>query len=110
MASPDVPAAEGEVRLGNAENQNTLLELHVKHLALPEKVRPDAKTYIVWTRASASEAQPQNLGALQVDDERNGRIKAITPLKKFEIFITAETSPLVTQPTGQRLLWTTVEL
>ena len=59
---------------------------------------------MVWVRGLAPEAQAQSLGALKVDKNLNGKITAITALPAFALFITAEVSPVVTEPSGPELL------
>lgn len=105
--SQRVPAAEGQLRAGGTDNDNTKIELMVKHLATPDKIEPDATTYMVWARPSAN-SPAQALGALKVDNDLNAKLETVTPLKNFELFVTAEASPLVTDPEGEALLWTNV--
>lgn len=104
-ASPIVPAAEGHAKFGKAPNGNTSIDLSVKHLADPQKLTPPANNYVVWLRAS-KEAAAQNIGALTVDKNLAGRLDTVTALRTFELFVTAEASGQVLQPTGQPLLWT----
>ncbi len=103
--SSTLPAAEGTVKYKRSENDNTIIALKVKHLAQPEKLTPPASTYVVWTRAN-KDAEPQNIGALKVDDNLDGSLNGETPLHSFELFITAESSSQVKLPTGQPMLWT----
>ncbi len=103
-----IPGAEGTVRASEAENENTQLDVRVRHLADPGKLSPPATTYVVWTRANSPEAPPQNIGALSVDEDLNGSLSTVTPLRSFELFITTEAAPTATAPTGQRLLWTNI--
>ena len=102
---PSMPAAEGHVRYGVTKNGNTLIVLNVKHLAHPEKLTPPANNYVVWTRATKN-APAQNIGALKVDNDLAGELETEIPLKSFELFITAEASGQVQQPSGESLLWT----
>jgi hypothetical protein len=104
-SSPSMPAAEGSARFGTTKNDNTSIVLHVKHLAHPEKLTPPASSYVVWTRAN-KDAAPQSIGALKVDSDLAGSLFAETPLKSFELFVTAEASGEQRQPTGVPLLWT----
>jgi hypothetical protein len=109
-SSPDIPAAQSTAKVSTTDNGNTKIDLVVEHLALPERVNPGATVYVVWARGDEAGAQPQNLGALKVDDKLNGNISAMTPLNTFELFITAEPSQVSTTPTGKKLLWTTVAM
>lgn len=116
--SNTVPAAEGNLKADDAENNNTALDIEVKHLAPPQKVTSNAMTYVVWLRptgGAAADRQPgsdtsavQNIGALQVDKELTGRLKTVTPHKSFDVFITAEPSATAPTPSGDRLLWAQV--
>lgn len=103
-ASADIPAAEGRVRYGRAPNGNTSIDLTVKHLADPKKLTPPANNYVVWLRA-AKDGVAQNIGALTVDKNLVGRLTTVTALHTFELFVTAEASGQLQQPTGRPLLW-----
>jgi hypothetical protein len=104
-----VPAAQGQVKAKSGDNGNTLVEVDVKHLAHPKAVNPDADTYVVW--AQEGDGGPvQNLGALQVDKNLEGKLKTVTPLKHFSLFITPEPSATADTPSGAKTLWTTVDM
>lgn len=103
--SPAMPAAEGSARFSTTKNDNTSIVLSVKHLAHPDKLTPPASSYVVWTKAN-KDAAAQSIGALKVDSNLDGSLLAETPLHSFSLFITAEGSGQVQQPTGAPLLWT----
>ena len=103
-----MPAAEGIVVVAKADNDNTALEVSVRHLAPPEKIAPEATTYVVWARASAAN-DVQNLGALKVNKDLQGTLKTVTPLRTFDVFITAEASPTAQSPSSDGLLTASVE-
>lgn len=103
MSSPDIPAAEGTVQTSTTDDGNTSLRIEVRHLARPERVAPEATSYVVWVRPSAG-GEPQNLGALKVDKNLRGTLSTVTPLSDFSIFITAEPSPTVSAPSTRNLL------
>lgn len=102
------PAAYGEVEAKEEANGNTRIKINVEHLARPEAVTPTASTYVVWAQDLSGSGEAQNLGALQVDDKLKGKFETITPLKKFDIFITPEPMTTAQYPTGDRALWSTV--
>ena len=104
-----VPAAQGEVDAKQGDNGNTQLSVKVKHMAKPEAVEPMANTYVVWARDSSGSGNVQNLGALQVNDDLEGELDAVTPLKHFDVFVTAEPVATAQYPTGSKTLWTSVE-
>lgn len=103
--SPTLPAAESTVKYKTTKNDNTHIALSVKHLAQPEKLTPPASHYVVWMRATKDEAA-QNIGALKVDKNLNGDLDTEVPLHSFELFVTAEASGQVQQPSEKQLLWT----
>lgn len=113
-SSQQIPAAVGSVKAEQTDNNNTRVNLAVSHLAPPSKISSRATTYVVWTRPLDSRREPsssgqvQSLGALRVDQNLNGTLSAVTPLHNFELFITAESSGLVSSPSGEHLLWAQV--
>jgi hypothetical protein len=113
IATEKAPAAEGVVTVDAGEpNENSTLNISVENLAPPDRLTPPAATYVVWAKsAETPEAKPINLGALDVDSEAlDGELETLTPLRQFELFITAEASAEVTEPTGDPVLLTTVNI
>jgi hypothetical protein len=110
VASPDVPAAQGTLKTDTTSNGNTRIVLSVDHLASPDRVVAGTTTYVVWVRDVDSGGQIQNLGALRVDDRLRARMDAVTPLRRFELLVTAEESALATAPTNRALLQARVEM
>ena len=108
ISNSTIPAAESSVKVGTGDNGNTTFELTVKHLALPQRVDPRATVYVVWLRGRDTAVRAQNMGALKVDDNLNGSYSGVTPLRDFELFVTAEASVTGTSPTGVALLHTNV--
>lgn len=106
--SARVPAAQGQLKITDAGNNNTGIELRVQHLATPSKVNSGATTFMVWAKPSAETSRVHPLGALTVNKDLSAELNATTPLKNFELFITAESSSQVQDPEGERLLWATV--
>lgn len=109
-SSPDIPAAQGIATISATDDANTKIDLTVEHLASPERVAPGTTVYIVWVLGNDTGAQPQSLGALRVNDDLKGSISAMTPLRAFDLYITAEPSQASTVPTGKTLLSTTVAM
>lgn len=102
--SSDIPAAQGKVKFSKTDDGNVSVTLKVKYLADPEKLQPPATIYVVWI-SSDKNSQAQNVGALKVDKDRDGKLKTVTPLHAFRLFVTAETNGQIQAPTGTRLLW-----
>lgn len=103
-ASSALPAAEGTVRCSKAANDNTAIDLKVKHLANPDRLTPPAAVYVVWTKADKA-AEPRNIGALTVDESLTGRLETVTSLRRFELFVTGEATGQAPTPSGEPLLW-----
>ena len=106
VASQDIPAAAGTVKVTPTDDGNSQIQLEVQHLALPEKVNPGATVYVVWVSGPEFGAEQHNMGALVVDDNLKGSLTTITPLKAFNLSVTAEPSQASTAPTGRMLLTT----
>src|SRR4051795_285654 len=84
------PAAEGKVITNNDRNGNTNVEVQVKHMATPQSLTPARQGYLVWVQPRGKDAEL--LGSLRVNEGLEGSLKAITPYKEFEVFVTAEDS------------------
>lgn len=97
-----VPAAQGTISATEGSNGNLDLSVKVDHLAPASKVRQDAQTYVVWLVPTGQ--PPHSIGTLQLDDNLHGELSTMTPLRRFEIFVTAESSASVTKPSGQPVL------
>ena len=101
------PAAEGKVLTDNDRNGNTGVEVHVKHMATPHSLTPAKQTYLVWIQPRGKE--PELLGALRVNEDLEGSLKAATPYKTFDIFITAEDNLKPEAPSSMVILKGSVE-
>jgi len=108
VGSLDIPAAQGTVTATSADNNNTNIVVDVHHLAPPDRVQPGATTYVVWARGPGRDSY-QNLGGLRVDSDLHGRLQTVTPMRSFDVIITAEASPMVTEPASKRVLSATIE-
>jgi hypothetical protein len=97
ITSGESPAGEGTVEATKGDNDNTKLEVRVKHLPAPSKLADDASVYVVWIRPSNGEAQ--NVGALQVDKDLVGKLETTTPHKRFTLTVTPEPSARMAAPT-----------
>jgi hypothetical protein len=105
-------SGKGTVAVSHDANQNTKLKVEVDHLAPPERVSQEAKTYVVWItplgEGAGETEQTQSLGALSIDNKLNGKLSAVTPFRAFDLFITAEPAATVAQPSGERMFWTQI--
>jgi hypothetical protein len=104
--SAQVPSATGKVSAKRSEG-NMELSVKVDHMAPPEKIARGATTYVVWAEPAAGGA-PQNLGSLKVGEDRSAKLDTTTPSRDMKIIVTPETSPDVTKPSNDPVLWTTI--
>src|ERR1700739_2921894 len=84
------PAAEGKIITDNDRNGNTGVDIELKHMATPQSFTPAKQTYLVWVQPRGKD--PELLGALRVNENLEGSLKAATTYKDFEVLITAEDS------------------
>jgi hypothetical protein len=96
------PAAEGKVITDNDRNGNTGVEVQVKHMATPQSLTPARQTYLVWVQPRGKD--PELLGALRVNENLEGSLKAATPYKDFEILVTAEDNMKPEMPSDMVIL------
>ena len=107
--STKLPSTQGQIETADAGNGNVRVHVSLKHMAPPQKVTAGATTYVVWVQPLAADGAPQNLGAIQPDGEELGSLDTTTPLKSFDVFITAEPSSTAQAPTGEKMLWGRVD-
>lgn len=101
-----VPAAVGTAKIKKDKNGNTVVDLKVQHLARPDSLTPPQSVYIVWIQPRGGQVVKE--GQLRVDDNLQGEFKTPAPARNFDIFVTAENGPNVTQPTGPEVLRQTI--
>lgn len=106
-ADKSVPAARGQVDVGNDKNGNTKVELNVEHLAGPENLTPPRTAYVVWFQERG--AEPLNQGLLKPGKNLKATFKSVTALKSLDVFVTAESDPNVKSPSGTEVLRATVQ-
>jgi hypothetical protein len=103
---PLTPAAEASARFTRDANENTKLQLRVKHLALPQRLSQPKAFYVVW--AQSPQGQSMKLGRLMVKSNKTGVFKSVIPLDVFRLLITAEDGVDAPTPSDQVVLSTQV--
>jgi hypothetical protein len=98
VASSLVPAATGNVNYERDRNNNIKFTVSSKHLAAPERLTPAKNAYVVWLKSPGG--QPQNAGVLRINKDLEGSFTSTTPFKAFDVVITAEDNPAISQPMG----------
>ena len=99
-----VPATQAEVKTGKDSNDNSTVELKVKHLAPPENLQPSKSVYVVWVETT--DGKTFNAGRLKLNDDLEGEITVTTPYPRFRLVVSAEDDPLATRPGSQRVIET----
>lgn len=92
------PAAEIVAKTKTDKNKNTIIEVTAKNLASAERLSPPRASYVVWI--STEDNGTKNLGQLNSKNGRKAVLKATTPFKVKEIYITAEDQGNISFPAG----------
>ena len=103
-SAPPLSKTKRTVSFKTSPDRGTRIILKVKNLPQAEDLNPPGYAYVAWVQ-SDWEAPPQNVGALAVDNDQKGELKTTTPLRDFELFVTAEAACDAAKPTGPPLLW-----
>lgn len=109
VTSTVVPEAEGSVKVRKDKNKNYEIDIHVDHLADPQKLTPSKKTYIVWIETK--EGGAKNIGQLHtghsmLSKAKKADISAVSSYKPSRVFISAEDNPAIDTPGTQIVLTT----
>lgn len=106
-SAASVPASKGTVKTTKGDNGNTNVAIRVEHLALPSRIVSDATVYVVWIQPMGGEKQ--NVGALTIDKDLEGRLDTVTAHHRFSVMVTPEPSGQATQPSNEAVFTTNVE-
>ena len=101
-AASIVPAARGEIEVGKDHNGNTEIKMTVQHLARPDNLSPPTAAYVVWIQEQGASAE--NQGQLEVNKNLEANFRTVTPLKNFDLFVTAEPAATAKSPSGPEVL------
>lgn len=104
---PSVLGADGQVKVSEGPNGNTLVKIVINHLATPEQVSAGATVYVAWIQSGEGGAQ-QNVGQIQLNAEKEGTLETVTPFKAFTVTVTAEPMATASSPTGNPVLSTKI--
>jgi hypothetical protein len=96
-SSVENTSGEGTVEAKAGPNDNTQIEVRVKHLSPPARVASDASVYVVWIQPRHAEIQ--NVGALKIDTDLVGKLDTTTPHRTFTLTVTPEPSARMAAPT-----------
>jgi len=106
-AASIVPGARAEVAISKDKNGNTKLKMIVQHLANLENLTPRAAAYVVWLQERGGNSE--NQGQLKMDKNLKATFETSTPLKSFDVFVTAEQDARAKGPSGPEVLKATIQ-
>jgi hypothetical protein len=106
-AAPIVPGARGDIDVSKDNNGNTKLKMKIQHLANAENLTPPATGYVIWLQERGG--SPENQGQLKVGKNLEATYETVTPLKNFNVFITAEQDLKSKTPNGAEVLKATIQ-
>jgi outer membrane protein OmpA-like peptidoglycan-associated protein len=89
------PQASGEAEV-DAKKGVTSMDISVANMPEPTSFGAEFLTYVVWV--VSPDGRASNVGELELDQSRKGKLKATTPLQTFSLFVTAEPYFAVRQP------------
>jgi hypothetical protein len=91
------PGAEARIEVSDLPGGNHLLTLTVQHLTPPERLGAGNTAFLVWIRPPSGAAiLASQLG--YAPDARQGTATMTTPLQRFTVLVTAESTPNSTVP------------
>jgi hypothetical protein len=108
-AGPKVPGAEGKVRAAAGGDGNQTVDVEVKHLTPANLIYKGMSHYVVWLQPHGG-GPAQNIGVLNVGEDRDAHLTTKTPFKDFDVIVTAEESANATQPSGRGVLHATIHV
>jgi hypothetical protein len=102
-ATANAPAAVGQVRAKEGSNDNTEASIKVDHLAPPGELNQRDSAYVAWVKPPGTN-QWQNVGQLQVGQDRSGSLDITVPYQHFDVSVTAEPTATTQQRGGTVVL------
>lgn len=97
IGTPRAPDADGTVTVEPIEGGNRLVKIQLQHVPPPARLGPGLAVYVVWFTANGQ--APVKAGLLAFDEgSRRGNLMATTPLRNFQLRITAERTQDVASP------------
>lgn len=79
----------------------------VRHLANLANLTPRAAAYVVWLQERGGNSE--NQGQLKMDKNLKATFETVTPLKSFDVFVTAEQELRAKAPSGSEVLRATIQ-
>ena len=105
---PLARAGTANVRIELTYDRNNILEVKLSKVPDPFALNDKFTRYVLWV-ATPDRQHVINAGQLRVDEKNRANMKTLTPLRRFILFITAETTGDVMTP-GPDILFETKEI
>jgi hypothetical protein len=105
---PSAGSAKANVHIELTYNRNNTIEVKLSSINDPSTVRSEFTRYVLWV-ASPDRQHITNAGQLRVDENRRAEITTLTPLRRFTLFITAESAGDVMSP-GPDIVFESAEI
>ncbi len=104
-----VPAAQGNVKVKQDDNNNYRIQVNIKDLADIERLDPSKETYVVWMETR--QGNTENLGQLissssLLSSQKKATLETVSSFEPFRVFVTAEHGKNVRYPGNQVVLST----
>lgn len=106
-ALPLARSGTAEVRVELTYDRNDLLIVKLSKVPDPSELNDKFTRYVLWV-ATPDRRHVINVGQLRVEDHK-ADIRTLTPLHRFTLFITAETSGETMEP-GPQIVFETKEI
>ena len=109
LDSPLAPAAEGHIKMKTDRNKNYVIKIEIFNLALPEKLNPPKKVYVVWMDDGNNNLK--NMGQVKsssafLSKALKASFQNISSFRPIKIFITSEYEANVQVPSQDVILST----
>lgn len=109
LNSTIVPGAEGKVKMKTDRNKNYVIQIEIYNLALPDRLDPPKKIYVVWMDDGINNIK--NMGQIKssapfMSKALKASFKNISSFRPVKIFITAEYEANVQIPSSETVLTT----
>ncbi len=104
-----VPAAQGNVKVKQDDNNNYRIVVSIKDLADIERLDPSKKTYVVWMETR--QGNTENIGQLKssssiLSSQKKATLETVSSYEPLRVFVTAEHGTNVRYPDNQVILST----
>lgn len=96
-AQKEMPGAAGNLNVDRDDNGNLKLNLEVDYMPPPAELDDNLENYVVWVQPSGSN-RIYNVGALELNEDRQASLETLTPYESFTFTVSAESSPQASKP------------